>query len=106
MFLTYLTAELKMEVLRERELRESLEKQLQEEQKNRILMQKRCAKLKKLRRRLQEKLDEEVRRRARFDENSGSPDGINDLNGKMRVFLSVTNLNCIFIHIICSNRYI
>ena len=32
--LFYFTAELKMELLREREMREGLEKQLQEEQKN------------------------------------------------------------------------
>ena len=77
-------AELKMEVLRERELRETLEKQLQEEQKNRILMQKRCAKLKKLRRRLQERLDVEVKRRSRYEDHirSNSPDALGDINGE------------------------
>ncbi|XP_069944689.1 dachshund homolog 1 isoform X9 [Cherax quadricarinatus] len=76
-------AELKMEVLRERELRETLEKQLQEEQKNRILMQKRCAKLKKLRRRLQERLDVEMKRRSRYEDHirSNSPDALGDING-------------------------
>ena len=86
----YLLAELKMEVLRERELRENLEKQLQEEQKNRILMQKRCAKLKKLRRRLQERLDEEVRRRgSRIDDHMrpSSPDTMNDINGRFILIL-------------------
>lgn len=75
-----------MEVLRERELRETLEKQLQEEQKNRILMQKRCAKLKKLRRRLQERLDVEVKRRSRYEDHirSNSPDALGDINGKRR----------------------
>ncbi|KAK3853872.1 hypothetical protein Pcinc_039614 [Petrolisthes cinctipes] len=77
-------AELKMEVLRERELRETLEKQLQEEQKNRILMQKRCAKLKKLRRRLQERLDVEMKRRSRYEDHirSNSPDALGDINGE------------------------
>lgn len=79
------TAELKMEVLREREMRESLEKQLQEEHKNRILMQKRCAKLKKLRRRLQERLDVEVLQRNRKETDvvrSSSPDTLTEVNGK------------------------
>lgn len=73
-----------MEVLRERELRETLEKQLQEEQKNRILMQKRCAKLKKLRRRLQERLDVEMKRRSRYEDHirSNSPDALGDINGE------------------------
>lgn len=80
----HVPAELKMEVLRERELRETLEKQLQEEQKNRILMQKRCAKLKKLRRRLQERLDVEVKRRSRYEDHirSNSPDALGDINGE------------------------
>ncbi|RXG54107.1 Dachshund-like protein 1 [Armadillidium vulgare] len=82
----YEKAELKMEVLRERELRETLEKQLQEEQKNRIIMQKRCVKLKKLRRRLQERLDLEVKRRSRYEDHirSASPDVLNDINGSLR----------------------
>ncbi|XP_066973342.1 dachshund homolog 1-like isoform X8 [Macrobrachium rosenbergii] len=83
----YEKAELKMEVLRERELRETLEKQLQEEQKNRILMQKRCAKLKKLRRRLQERLDVEVKRRSRYEDHlrSNSPDALGDINGRYTI---------------------
>lgn len=79
-------AELKMEVLREREMRESLEKQLQEEHKNRILMQKRCAKLKKLRRRLQERLDMEVVQRKRKEGEairSASPDALAEVNGEL-----------------------
>nr|XP_027238180.1 uncharacterized protein LOC113829263 [Penaeus vannamei] len=82
----YEKAELKMEVLRERELRETLEKQLQEEQKNRILMQKRCAKLKKLRRRLQERLDIEVKRRSHYEDHirSNSPDALGDINDTIR----------------------
>ena len=73
-----------MEVLRERELRETLEKQLQEEQKNRILMQRRCVKLKKLRRRLQERLDIEVKRRSHYEDHirSNSPEALGDLNGE------------------------
>ncbi|XP_047487504.1 dachshund homolog 2-like isoform X4 [Penaeus chinensis] len=83
----YEKAELKMEVLRERELRETLEKQLQEEQKNRILMQKRCAKLKKLRRRLQERLDIEVKRRSHYEDHirSNSPDALGDINGRYTI---------------------
>ncbi|CAL4177506.1 unnamed protein product, partial [Meganyctiphanes norvegica] len=82
----YEKAELKMEVLRERELRETLEKQLQEEQRNRVLMQKRCAKLKKLRRRLQERLELEVKRRTRYEDHlrSASPEVLSDINDSLR----------------------
>ncbi|XP_029306442.1 dachshund c [Cottoperca gobio] len=54
--------ELKMELVRERELRETLERQLSMEQKNRggLLIQKRLKKEKRSKRRLQEALEEEV----------------------------------------------
>ncbi|XP_036980688.1 dachshund c isoform X1 [Acanthopagrus latus] len=55
--------ELKMELVRERELRETLERQLSLEQKNRVLIQKRLKKEKRNKRRLQEALEEEVKLR-------------------------------------------
>uniref|UniRef100_A0A3B3YHE1 SKI/SNO/DAC domain-containing protein n=1 Tax=Poecilia mexicana TaxID=48701 RepID=A0A3B3YHE1_9TELE len=56
--------ELKMELVRERELRETLERQLSMEQKNRgILIQKRLKKEKRSKRKLQEALEEEVKLR-------------------------------------------
>ncbi|XP_060895965.1 dachshund c isoform X1 [Labrus mixtus] len=55
--------ELKMELVRERELRETLERQLSMEQKNRVLIQKRLKKEKRNKRRLQEALEEEVKLR-------------------------------------------
>ncbi|TRY88200.1 hypothetical protein DNTS_026892 [Danionella cerebrum] len=55
--------ELKMELFRERELRETLEKQLAVEQKNRAIIQKRLKKEKKAKRKLQEALEYESKRR-------------------------------------------
>uniref|UniRef100_A0A8C7LDQ9 SKI/SNO/DAC domain-containing protein n=1 Tax=Oncorhynchus kisutch TaxID=8019 RepID=A0A8C7LDQ9_ONCKI len=55
--------ELKMELFRERELRETLEKQLAIEQKNRAIIQKRLKKEKKAKRKLQEALEYESKRR-------------------------------------------
>ncbi|XP_057222502.1 dachshund homolog 1, partial [Malurus melanocephalus] len=55
--------ELKMELFRERELRETLEKQLAVEQKNRAIIQKRLKKEKKAKRKLQEALEFETKRR-------------------------------------------
>ncbi|CAL8299137.1 unnamed protein product [Merluccius merluccius] len=55
--------ELKLELVRERELRETLERQLSVEQKNRVLIQKRLKKEKRSKRRLQEALEEEVKLR-------------------------------------------
>ncbi|XP_045070468.1 dachshund homolog 1 [Coregonus clupeaformis] len=54
---------LKMELFRERELREKLERQLTMEQKNRVLMQKRLKKEKKTKRKLQEALEFESKLR-------------------------------------------
>lgn len=48
--------ELKMELLREKEMREGLEKQLSEEQKNKALLLRRIKKEKRARRRLQEQM--------------------------------------------------
>ncbi|XP_041127812.1 dachshund homolog 1-like isoform X7 [Polyodon spathula] len=55
--------ELKMELFRERELRETIEKQLAVEQKNRAIIQKRLKKEKKAKRKLQEALEYETKRR-------------------------------------------
>ncbi|KAF8782311.1 hypothetical protein HNY73_012610 [Argiope bruennichi] len=71
-----------MEVLRERELRETLEKQLLEEQRTRILYQKRLKKEKRSRRRFQEQLEAEVKKRAQYEEalRTTSADTIRLLN--------------------------
>ncbi|XP_034040175.1 dachshund c isoform X2 [Thalassophryne amazonica] len=61
--------ELKMELVRERELRETLERQLSMEQKNRVLIQKRLKKEKRNKRRLQEALEEEVKLRDQAEHN-------------------------------------
>ncbi|KAJ8351706.1 hypothetical protein SKAU_G00231820 [Synaphobranchus kaupii] len=55
-------SELKMELFREREMRETLERQLAVEQKNRAIIQKRLKKEKKAKRRLQEALEYETKR--------------------------------------------
>ncbi|KAG9348977.1 hypothetical protein JZ751_029294 [Albula glossodonta] len=55
-------SELKMELFRERELRETLERQLAVEQKNRAIIQKRLKKEKKAKRKLQEALEYETKR--------------------------------------------
>ncbi|XP_042168493.1 dachshund homolog 1-like [Oncorhynchus tshawytscha] len=52
-----------MELFRERELRETLERQLTMEQKNRVLIQKRLKKEKKSKRKLQEALQFECKLR-------------------------------------------
>ncbi|KAK7901911.1 hypothetical protein WMY93_018680 [Mugilogobius chulae] len=52
-----------IQLVRERELRETLERQLSVEQKNRVLIQKRLKKEKRSKRRLQEALEEEVKLR-------------------------------------------
>lgn len=61
-------AELKMEVLRERNLRESLEKQLSEEQRTRVLYQKRLKKERRCRRRIQDQLELEQKKRSQYEE--------------------------------------
>ncbi|XP_026127513.1 dachshund homolog 1-like isoform X3 [Carassius auratus] len=61
--------ELKMELFRERELRETLEKQLAVEQKNRAIIQKRLKKEKKAKRKLQEALEYESKRREQVEQS-------------------------------------
>ncbi|KAL3221057.1 hypothetical protein MRX96_029673 [Rhipicephalus microplus] len=63
-------AELKVEILRERELREGLEKKLQEEQTKRVFYQKRLRREKRCRRQVQDQLEGEVKKRARCEEGS------------------------------------
>ncbi|XP_051558457.1 dachshund c isoform X2 [Myxocyprinus asiaticus] len=60
--------ELKMELYRERELRETLERQLCVEQKNRAIIQKRLKKEKKTKRKLQEALEVESKRRDQVEQ--------------------------------------
>ncbi|XP_065574341.1 uncharacterized protein LOC136036192 isoform X3 [Artemia franciscana] len=56
------TAKLKMELVREREAREKMEKQLEEEKKIKVVFQRRFRKERRLRRRIQEQLGELERR--------------------------------------------
>lgn len=65
-------AELKVEILRERGIREQLEKQLQEEQHRRLFYQKKLRREKRCRRQMQEQLDNSSSKRPRL---SGCPDG-------------------------------
>ncbi|EEB15130.1 dachshund, putative [Pediculus humanus corporis] len=74
--INYEKAELKMDILREREMKDSLERQLMDEQKTRVLYQKRLKKEKKARRRLQEQLELEIKRRSQLEEaikNTNNP---------------------------------
>ncbi|XP_059609485.1 dachshund homolog 2 [Phlebotomus argentipes] len=74
--ITYEKAELKMDVLREREVKDSLERQLSNEQKLRAIYQKRFKKEKRARIRLQQQLDMEMKRRAQLEDAikaSGAP---------------------------------
>uniref|UniRef100_A0A8C6YT16 Dachshund family transcription factor 1 n=1 Tax=Nothoprocta perdicaria TaxID=30464 RepID=A0A8C6YT16_NOTPE len=78
--------ELKMELFRERELRETLEKQLAVEQKNRAIIQKRLKKEKKAKRKLQEALEFETKRREQAEQTlkqAASTDSLRVLNDSM-----------------------
>ncbi|XP_015834661.1 dachshund homolog 1 isoform X2 [Tribolium castaneum] len=66
--INYEKAELKMDVLREREVKDSLERQLVDEQKMRALVQKRLRRERRARRRLQDQLEAEVKRRTLMEE--------------------------------------
>ncbi|XP_041115708.1 dachshund homolog 1-like isoform X6 [Polyodon spathula] len=75
--------ELKMELFRERELRETIEKQLAVEQKNRAIIQKRLKKEKKAKRKLQEALEYETKRRDQAEQTlkqAASKDSLRALN--------------------------
>uniref|UniRef100_A0A8C7M5P9 SKI/SNO/DAC domain-containing protein n=1 Tax=Oncorhynchus mykiss TaxID=8022 RepID=A0A8C7M5P9_ONCMY len=78
--------ELKMELFRERELRETLEKQLAIEQKNRAIIQKRLKKEKKAKRKLQEALEYESKRREQAEQFLKQPspsEGLRSLNDSL-----------------------
>lgn len=78
--------ELKMDFLRERELRETLEKQLAMEQKNRAIVQKRLKKEKKAKRKLQEALEFETKRREQAEQTlkqAASADSLRVLNDSL-----------------------
>lgn len=78
--------ELKMELFRERELRETLEKQLAVEQKNRAIIQKRLKKEKKAKRKLQEALEYESKRREQAEQSLKQPspsDSMRSLNDSL-----------------------
>nr|XP_033804291.1 dachshund homolog 1 isoform X6 [Geotrypetes seraphini] len=78
--------ELKMELFRERELRETLEKQLAVEQKNRAIVQKRLKKEKKAKRKLQEALEFETKRREQAEQalkQAASTDNLRVLNDSL-----------------------
>ncbi|XP_066562653.1 dachshund homolog 1 isoform X2 [Amia ocellicauda] len=78
--------ELKMELFRERELRETLEKQLAVEQKNRAIIQKRLKKEKKAKRKLQEALEYETKRREQAEQTlkqATSTDSLRTLNDSL-----------------------
>ncbi|XP_051156103.1 dachshund homolog 2 isoform X2 [Leptopilina boulardi] len=66
--INYEKAELQMDVLRERQVKDSLERQLQDEQKIRVAYQKRLKKERRARRRLQDQLDLEVKRRTQLED--------------------------------------
>ncbi|XP_076320985.1 dachshund homolog 1-like isoform X4 [Tachypleus tridentatus] len=60
--------ELRVEISRERELRENLEKQLLEEQRTRIIYQKRLRREKRSRRKVQVQLEVEARKRTHYED--------------------------------------
>ncbi|XP_066285993.1 dachshund homolog 1-like isoform X5 [Branchiostoma lanceolatum] len=83
--------ELKMELLRERELREALEKQLGEEQRSRAVLQKRLKKEKKAKRKMLEQLEQEQRRRIQAEDGikQTSSDSLRVLNESLSQELEV-----------------
>ncbi|EDS43047.1 dachshund [Culex quinquefasciatus] len=73
---SYEKAELKMDVIREREVKDSLERQLADEKRLRGLFQKRFKKERRLRVQLKDRLDSERKRRTQLEEiikASGTP---------------------------------
>ncbi|PZC83696.1 dachshund homolog 2 isoform X5 [Helicoverpa zea] len=77
--ISYEKAELKMDVLREREVKDNLERQLLDEQKMRVMYQKRLKKERKQRQMIQEQLELELKRRQKVEEalkQSGAPSEI------------------------------
>ncbi|XP_048480324.1 dachshund homolog 2 isoform X11 [Plutella xylostella] len=77
--ISYEKAELKMDVLREREVKDNMERQLVDEQKMRVMYQKRLKKERKQRQHIQEQLEMELKRRQKIEEalkQSGAPQEI------------------------------
>ncbi|KAG5893889.1 hypothetical protein JTB14_001074 [Gonioctena quinquepunctata] len=75
-----------MDVLREREEKDNLERQLLEEQKTRVLAQKRLRREKRARRHIQQQLDLENKRRAQLEEALravGASDQVTAINKKL-----------------------
>ncbi|XP_023245716.1 dachshund homolog 1-like [Copidosoma floridanum] len=68
MSLWLLKAELQMDVLRERQVKDSLERQLQDERKMSVSYQKRFKKERRVRKQIQDQLDLEVKRRTQLEE--------------------------------------
>ncbi|XP_025830052.1 dachshund homolog 1 isoform X2 [Agrilus planipennis] len=66
--INYEKAELKMDVLREREVKDSLERQLADEQKIKAVLQKRLRRERRLRKRLQQDLETEIKRKVQLEE--------------------------------------
>ncbi|XP_028177901.1 dachshund homolog 2 isoform X2 [Ostrinia furnacalis] len=74
--ISYEKAELKMDVLREREVKDNLERQLLDEQKMRVMYQKRLKKERKQRQQIQDQLEMELKRKQKIEEalkQSGAP---------------------------------
>ncbi|KAK5644132.1 hypothetical protein RI129_007977 [Pyrocoelia pectoralis] len=84
--INYEKAELKMDVLREREVKDSLERQLADEQKIRALIQKRLRRERRARRRLQDQIELEIKRRLQLEDAlkaAGAGDQIRLINEKL-----------------------
>ncbi|XP_060530636.1 dachshund homolog 2 isoform X2 [Cylas formicarius] len=84
--INYEKAELKMDVLRERDEKGNLERQLQQEQKIRSILQKRLRREKRTRKKLEDQLDLEINRRTQLEEalkSNGAGEQINLINEKL-----------------------
>ncbi|XP_049825927.1 dachshund homolog 2 isoform X2 [Aethina tumida] len=84
--INYEKAELKMDVLREREEKDNLERQLVEEQKIRAVVQKRLRRERRTRRKLHDQLEIETKRRTHLEEAlkaAGAQEQINIINEKL-----------------------
>ncbi|XP_016838371.2 dachshund homolog 2 isoform X2 [Nasonia vitripennis] len=66
--INYEKAELQMDVLRERQVKDNLERQLQDEQKIRVVYQKRLKKERRARKQIQDQLDLEIKRRTQLED--------------------------------------
>ncbi|XP_044748107.1 dachshund homolog 2 isoform X3 [Coccinella septempunctata] len=83
--INYEKAELKMDLIREREMKEGLERQLHEEQKKKEIYFKRFRRERKIRRQLEDQLDVDKKRRMQLEEalkNAGASEELRRINGK------------------------